>query len=217
MSAHDHAEEFPREATAALVGSALDSERRRWRIQVALVSLGVTALVLGLPTRSLFGYRMLEMWPTERGEWTGLHLLPAVVARALTALTHWRAYQSWYLVSALAAVDSLRSKGFAPARPIGIVHFGDEDLSLRHQRDKIEASSVASAANYPMISQTMIQARVAATTLTANTSGKSHLRSRHRTNVRSCNNDVLGATKPSANVENNRATIITRLPSTMSP
>jgi N-carbamoyl-L-amino-acid hydrolase len=31
------------------------------------------------------------------------------------------------IVSALAAVDCLRSKGFQPARPIGIVNFGDEE------------------------------------------------------------------------------------------
>lgn len=31
------------------------------------------------------------------------------------------------VVSALAAVDSLHSRGFAPARPIGIVNFGDEE------------------------------------------------------------------------------------------
>ncbi len=127
MSEHAHAEEFPREETVELIGAALESERRRWRIQVALVSLGVTALVLGLPTRSLFGYRMLEIWPTERGEWTGLHLLPALVARALTALTHWRAYQSWYLVSALAAggttavlLTMARRHGVAPLRAIAL-------------------------------------------------------------------------------------------------
>ncbi len=31
------------------------------------------------------------------------------------------------VVSALAALDSLRSKGFAPARPIGVVNFSDEE------------------------------------------------------------------------------------------
>jgi hypothetical protein len=122
---HAHGEEFPREETAALVGAVLESERRRWKIQVVLVSLGVTALVLGLPTRSLFGYRMLEVWPTERGEWTGLHLLPALVARAITELTHWRAYQAWYLVSALAAggttamlLSMAHRRGMAPLRAI---------------------------------------------------------------------------------------------------
>ncbi len=122
---HAHGEEFPRHETVELVGAALESERRRWKLQVALVALGVTALVLGLPTRSLFGYRMLEIWPTERGEWTALHLLPALAARALTALTHWRAYQAWYLVSALAAGTSAavlltmaRRRGVAPLRAI---------------------------------------------------------------------------------------------------
>ena len=31
------------------------------------------------------------------------------------------------VVSALAAVDALRSKGFRPARPIGVVNYGDEE------------------------------------------------------------------------------------------
>ena len=47
-----------------------------------------------------------------------------------------------------------------------------------------------------MTNATMIQASVATTTLPANTSGKSHLRSRHVANVGLCNNDVLGGIGP---------------------
>src|SRR5690348_17157232 len=99
---HAHGEEFPRHETAELVGAALESEQRRWKIQVVLVALGVTAIVLGLPTRSFCGLLMRDIWPTARGEWTGLHLLPAFVARMVTALTGWRPHQAWYVVAALA-------------------------------------------------------------------------------------------------------------------
>ena len=64
---------------------------------------------------------------------------------------------------------------------------------------------------YFMTSQTIVQAVVATTTLPRITSGTTHLRSRGA-NVGNGNNDVLGATKPSANVENNRSIIIARLP-----
>jgi hypothetical protein len=65
---------------------------------------------------------------------------------------------------------------------------------------------------YFMISQTIVQAMVATTTLPRTTSGSTHLRSRCGANVGNGNNDVLGATKPSANVENNRSITIARLP-----
>jgi hypothetical protein len=65
---------------------------------------------------------------------------------------------------------------------------------------------------YFMTSQTMVQARVATTTLPRTTSGRTHLRSRCGEKIGSGNNDVLEATKPSANVESNRSIIIACLP-----
>jgi hypothetical protein len=59
-----------------------------------------------------------------------------------------------------------------------------------------------------MTNQTIVQAMVATTTLLNRTSGRTHLTSRCEAIVGNGNKDVLGAMKPSANVENNRSIII---------
>ena len=51
----EHAQEFPREETTALVGAALFAQQRRAWIQDLLITLALALLALGLPLARLLG------------------------------------------------------------------------------------------------------------------------------------------------------------------
>lgn len=94
-------EAFPRHATADLVATALDAERRRALWQSWICAGGIIALALGLPTESSIGHARELVRATAEHRFSGPHVVPALLARGLVSNFGLRPEPAWFLVSAV--------------------------------------------------------------------------------------------------------------------